>query len=116
MSLIMKGIQAIKFLGGTGGTWYCRVKGCKMVATVDELKRIDDVGELPWAKLGKGDCASITPLCPIHGVLLDFNTSTELVKAFIDEDKKQQLALPMPSLQGSTRLHPHHPLENFCSL
>jgi hypothetical protein len=112
MSLILKGIQANKFFGGEDGTWYCRVKGCKLIATVEELKHIDSIGELPWANVGNDTPALISPLCPIHGVLLDFNVSSELVRTFLKENNKTQLALPRPRTEF---IHPHHPLE-VCSL
>ena len=113
MTFILKGIKASKFLGNYAkGTWFCRVKDCKMIATADELKDMDRIGELPWAKLGSDVCITITPLCPIHGVPLDYNQSEELIKLLLEADNSKQLALPMPKISP---IHPHHPLE-VCTL
>ncbi len=114
MSFVIKGVKATKFLGGNNskGTWFCRVKECKMIASTDEVKNLDRIGEIPWGRFGSEVCVTITPLCPIHGVPLDYNASEELIKLFLEADNKKQLALPMPKIASA---HPHHPLE-VCTL
>lgn len=91
--LVLKGQKAMKIFGAPG-TWYCPVKQCKLVGTTDEIEILDKSGELAWAKMSEADnSVSITPLCPFHGVPLDFHSSTDLVRAFVSN---KQLALPSP--------------------
>jgi hypothetical protein len=113
MSFVIKGIKANKFLGSSSkGTWFCRVKECKMIASVEEMKHLDSIGELSWGRFGSEVCVTITPLCPIHGVPLDYNASEELIRLFLEVENQRQLALPMPR---ESSIHPHHPLE-VCTL
>lgn len=58
-----------KYFGNLAGTWWCKFAKCLYIFSVNEMKDMDEKGEISWGKLTE-DSKTITPICPYHGTPL----------------------------------------------
>lgn len=59
----------IKTFGEEDSIWFCSRKDCSIIMRMSELKKADDLGEVPWgSKISTW--LKLLPLCRNHGVFL----------------------------------------------
>ena len=60
-----------KDFGEDKGAWWCGLQGCDFVINVPDLKQEDLLEQISWAVVSDKS-AQAQPICPEHGVLLQY--------------------------------------------